>query len=186
MKYFKKLVGNKVYLSPLNNEDVNIYTKWMNDLDITKGFGGIGESASLNNCEHWFENISRQHHYAIVLDVSDEFIGVCGFNSIDHLRQVGEVSILIGDRKNRGQGYGTEALNLLIGYGFEYLNLNNIMLTVYDFNADAIKLYEKCGFKVFGKRTKVMPLNGEYYDQIYMEMTDDDYFDRPKIKKLTK
>ena len=31
MKYFKKLVGDKIYLSPRNIEDAELYVKWMND-----------------------------------------------------------------------------------------------------------------------------------------------------------
>ena len=32
MKYFKKIEGEKVYLSPMNLEDIEKYVKWMNDL----------------------------------------------------------------------------------------------------------------------------------------------------------
>ena len=39
MKYFKKLVGEKVYLSPMNIEDAEIYTKWLNDFNVTNGLG---------------------------------------------------------------------------------------------------------------------------------------------------
>ena len=35
MKYFKKLVGERIYLSPRNLEDVEKYTEWMNDFNIT-------------------------------------------------------------------------------------------------------------------------------------------------------
>ena len=31
MKYFKKLLGDNIYLSPMNIEDAEVYTKWMND-----------------------------------------------------------------------------------------------------------------------------------------------------------
>ena len=32
MKYFKKLVGEKIYLSPRSTEDAEIFTEWMNDI----------------------------------------------------------------------------------------------------------------------------------------------------------
>ncbi len=35
MRYFKKIVGERVYLSPINVEDVEKYTEWMNDIDVT-------------------------------------------------------------------------------------------------------------------------------------------------------
>ena len=32
MKYFKKIIGDKCYLSPINLEDAEQYTEWLNDL----------------------------------------------------------------------------------------------------------------------------------------------------------
>ena len=34
MKYFKKLVGERIYLSPINIEDAEKYVGWMSDLII--------------------------------------------------------------------------------------------------------------------------------------------------------
>ena len=39
MKYFKKIEGEKVYLSPMNLEDIEKYVKWMNDFSTTDGLG---------------------------------------------------------------------------------------------------------------------------------------------------
>ena len=39
MKYFKKLMGDRVYLSPRSLEDLEIYTTWMNDMTITDYIG---------------------------------------------------------------------------------------------------------------------------------------------------
>ena len=38
MKYFKKLVGERIYLSPKSLEDVEIFTEWMNDFYIRMAF----------------------------------------------------------------------------------------------------------------------------------------------------
>lgn len=63
---------------------------------------------------------------------------------------------MIGEEENRNKGYGTETLKLLISYGFDYLNLNNIMLSVYSFNGNAISCYKKVGFKEIGRRRETM------------------------------
>jgi hypothetical protein len=34
MRYFKKIKGERVYLSPINIEDAEKYTEWLNDLEI--------------------------------------------------------------------------------------------------------------------------------------------------------
>jgi hypothetical protein len=40
MSYFKKITGDKVYLSPINVDDYEKYTEWVNDLEtgINVGF----------------------------------------------------------------------------------------------------------------------------------------------------
>lgn len=42
MRYFKKLKGKRIYLSPINIEDVETYTEWLNDLDVTISLGNPG------------------------------------------------------------------------------------------------------------------------------------------------
>ena len=57
MKYFKKLIGERIYLSPLNIEDVSKYVEWFCDFKTTDG---IEKSASLMTLEaerKWFEKI---------------------------------------------------------------------------------------------------------------------------------
>ena len=39
MKYFKKIVGERLYLSPMNVEDAETYVKWMSDRSVTDNLG---------------------------------------------------------------------------------------------------------------------------------------------------
>jgi len=45
---------------------------------------------------------------------------------------------------------GSLIINELIRIGFSELKLHRLDLGVYDFNKQAIKCYEKCGFKIEG------------------------------------
>ena len=36
MKYFEKVKGDRLYLSPINIDDAEIYTKWLNDKEISE------------------------------------------------------------------------------------------------------------------------------------------------------
>ncbi|MDY4237016.1 MAG: GNAT family protein [Bacilli bacterium] len=172
MKYFKKIEGEKVYLSPMNLEDIEKYVKWMNDFSTTDGLGSSSKVTTFESERSWLINNmdKAEQQFAIVLKETDKLIGNCGFVDINHLHQKGEVGLFIGEEENRSKGYGTEALSLLVEYGFNYLNLKNIMLKVFSFNKRAIKSYEKIGFKVFGKRTEVYYLNGKWYDEYFMEI----------------
>ena len=111
----------------------------------------------------------------INLKENDELIGNCSFTEIDLIHRNAMLGIFIGDEKNRGNGYGKEAIKLLLEYGFNNLNLNNIMLNVYEFNKGAIKVYESLGFKKFGTRHKSYYFKGKFYDEIQMEILKEEY-----------
>ena len=42
MKYFKKLIGDRIYLSPRNSEDIEVFTEWLNDFETTDYLGRSG------------------------------------------------------------------------------------------------------------------------------------------------
>ena len=156
----------------MNLEDIEKYVKWMNDFSTTDGLGSSSKVTTFESERSWLINNmdKKEQQFAIVLKETDKLIGNCGFVDINHLHQKGEVGLFIGEEENRSKGYGTEALSLLVEYGFNYLNLKNIMLKVFSFNKRAINSYEKIGFKVFGKRTEVYYLNGKWYDEYFMEI----------------
>ena len=54
------------------------------------------------------------------------------------------IAIVLGEKDSKVRN--SETMSLL-DYGFNYLNLNNIRLSVIEFNERAKKCYEKCGFK---------------------------------------
>ena len=172
MRYYKKLVGEKIYLSVLNIEDAEKYVEWFCDFSLTDGIGKSGEVATIEAEREWIQNAVRESEYnfAIVNLENDELIGNCGIMNINRKDRCGEVGIFIGKEENRNKGYGVEVLRLLLDYGFNYLNLNNIMLGVMSFNERAMACYKKVGFKEYGRRRESYFLNGKYYDKVYMDI----------------
>jgi RimJ/RimL family protein N-acetyltransferase len=169
------MTGKKCYLSPINVDDYPIYAKWMNDLEVTKGLGNYMQNFSLNVEREVLEKLSREHSYAIIDPVKDELIGNCGLFNINHLERNGSVGIFIGNKDYWGKGYGREALTLIMRFGFDYLNLRNIMLKVFSFNERAIKSYLSIGFKEIGRRRKSIVMNGVEYDDVYMDILDEEF-----------
>lgn len=172
MKYYKKLEGERIYLSPVNIEDAEKYVEWFCDFKTTDGIGHSSKLMSVEQEKEWIENSLKKSDYvfSIVNADKDELIGNCGIMDIDHKDRTAEVGIFIGEEKNRSNGFGTEALRLLLDYSFNYLNLNNIMLGVKSFNERAITCYKKVGFKEYGRRRESYFLNGKYYDDVEMDI----------------
>lgn len=76
MRYYKKLVGERLYLSPINPDEVDIYLKWMNeDESLAVNFGQYPLMVSSKNDLNWlYEPPKNMHRFAIVLLENDELI----------------------------------------------------------------------------------------------------------------
>ncbi|MDA3809198.1 MAG: GNAT family protein [Spirochaetaceae bacterium] len=175
-KYFKKISGEKVYLSPVNPDDYEIFGTWINDLSISCGTGGSSGNYSLAKEKETLEKLASEgHNYAIIDNSDNTVLGISSLFDIDHLHRKAEMGIFIGDKNNHNKGYGKEAIELILSYGFKVLNLHNIMLKVFSFNKNAIEAYKKSGFNEFGRRHESFQINGKLYDDVYMEILRKDF-----------
>ena len=176
MRYFKKLVGDRIYLSPRNSEDIEIFTKWLNDFQVTDYTGRSSQILTLDGEKQYLEQPNSEGvYFAIVTLDNDEMIGTVSLEKIDHLNRTATLGIFIGEAEYRNKGYGTEAINLILDYGFNYLNMYSIELRVLEFNDRAATCYKKCGFKEMGRRRKEKFINGKYYDTIYMDILKEEF-----------
>ena len=126
---------------------------------------------------------NRSQVFGITDNATDKLIGNCSLFDISHINRKAELGIFIGDKTYWNKGFGTEAIELIIDYGFNILNLHNIWLEVYSFNKRAIKSYEKAGFQIIGKRREAKIINGKKYDEIYMDILSSE-FESVYIKKI--
>ena len=92
--------------------------------------------------------------------------------SIPH--QAAELSIWIGQGHRNG-GAGTEALRLALRHAFGPMGLHKIYLRVLEYNARAIRTYQKCGFKIEVTLRDEMRVQGRWHNLIYMGALADDF-----------
>ena len=75
-----------------------------------------------------------------------------------------------------GCGYGTEALTLLLDYGFNILSLRSVMLGVFSFNEQAIECYRKVGFREIGRRRQCRLVGGgQWHDGVLMDILSEEF-----------
>lgn len=178
MKFFKKLVGDNLYLSPQNADEeiIEKFTEWLNDFETTDYTGRSASLITLSSETKWFENPKDGDYVFFIVRLEDDkLIGTIGLHDIDHLNRKATLGIFIGDKSGRNKGYGTEAIRLILEYGFKYLNLKNIKLDVMEFNERAQACYRKCGFKEYGRRRKSEFLYGKYYDRVEMDILEEEF-----------
>ena len=174
--HFKKIVGEKIYLSPRSVDDAEKFAKWLNNYEIAKYLNQFTKTITVEGEKDYLSKVStNSYDFAIVDKETDELIGSISLMSINNISRTAELGIFIGEEDHLSRGYGSEAINLLLNFGFNHTNLNNIMLKAIGFNKRALKAYEKCGFKVFGTWPKADFVNGEYHDLVYMYILKDDF-----------
>lgn len=170
MKYYRKIVGERIYLSPISLDDAERYALWLNDLSTTRYLTLAALNVSLHGEREALASLSKGHNYAIVEKETDELLGNCGLMDIEQVNRTAEVGIFLGEEPFRGKGYGAEALRLLCDYSFNVLNLRSLMLRVYDYNERATASYRKVGFKEIGRRRKAHFYGGAYHDLVFMDL----------------
>jgi RimJ/RimL family protein N-acetyltransferase len=176
MKYFRKMIGKRCYLSPMNSEDAEKYVAWLADMEVAQYLTVAHHNINLDVERETLARFVRQgDHFAIVEGKKEELIGGCGFLNPDHINRTAEAGIFIGEKSYWNKGYGEEAMRLLLDYAFNILNLNHIMLSVYAFNTRAIRCYRKIGFKEIGRRRQARLIQGTSYDIIYMDILAEEF-----------
>ncbi len=157
--------GERIYLRPLEVEDQEACQGWLNDPEIHQY---LMRSRPLNRAEEreWLEGLHKRegdHVFGIALQEGDRLIGNCGLHRAALPHRGAELGIVIGEPAHLGKGHGTEAVRLLLGYGFETLGLHRIELRVYENNARGVRCYEKCGFRREGVRREARWWAGRWW-----------------------
>jgi len=178
MKFIKKLEGENIYLAPrvANEEIVEKFTEWLNDFQVTDYTGRSSQVVTIDGEREYLESKkSDSVNLYIIEKETDTLLGTIALERIDNINRKATLGIFIGESNTRNKGYGTESIKLILDYGFNYLNLNNIDLRLMSFNDRAYRCYEKCGFKEFGRRRNSIYINGKYYDEIYMDILAEEF-----------
>ena len=190
MPYARKLVGSKTYLSPMTSDATELMFRWHNDLEtifLAQG-PGLRSPGTAQEFREFIDSFAKRNWpIFVIIDLdTDEPIGWCSLWNIRPPQRQAEVAILIGERGRRGQGYGSDALRLLLDYGFNLMNLNSIELETGEHNARAIRCYEKVGFKLIGRRRQRHIHGRRKTDTILMDMIAEEFespFVLPTIEK---
>ena len=165
--------GELVALGPVQREQIPHWTRWFNDLRMTGNLAVLPKPMTFEQEEAWYEQAVTSESdvfFAIYERASWRPIGTCGLHGPNMTHRTAEVGIAIGEADARGKGYGTEAMRLLLDYAFTALGLRNVMLRVYAYNTAAHRSYVKVGFKEMGRRRESRWHNGQFWDEIYMDI----------------
>ena len=170
------LLGERIYIKPLEKEDMVYIRKWMNEPEIRRLTGEV-QSMTRARGDDYFESMrsdKNREWFLIVLKENNKVIGETGLLRMYPPWRTTDLTIIIGEKEEWGKGYGLEAINLMLDYAFGYLNFHRVSIGVVGFNERAIRFYEAVGFKREGIQRDGY-YNHEYHDFVMMSLLEDEF-----------
>ena len=140
--------GERIYLRRLCENDASAeYASWINNQDVNKYLET--KKTTVEELKDYIKKRSESDNclfFGIFTKETEKHIGNIKLEPIDIKKSIATMGMLIGDKNYWGKGIATEALNLLVEWSFENLDISKIDLGVLKDNKAAIRVYEKSGF----------------------------------------
>ena len=173
------LIGNRIYLRPMAMSDLDgPYFDWLNDYETTRFLETGSFPTTTATLRSYLESVAR-HPDNVMLAIMDKktetHVGNIKIGPIHPIHRRGDIGIMVGDKRFWGKGYGSEAIALLLEYGFKRLNLHKITLGVYADHDGAVRAYKKLGFIVEGTLKEQLFRDGAFRDKAVMGILKSDY-----------
>jgi len=174
-----RLIGRKVYLRPLEIEDIGAgWHDWINDpvanVNLINPWPQTRESMARYLAESQPPNTAM---FAICDKETDRYFGNARLSQIDWIHRTCLYGRLIGIKEYRGKGYGTDALIALFRFGFHTLGLNRIWSTAWIGNKISLASNDKVGMTREGIMRQAVFKSGQFHDTVILSMLRED-FDR--------
>lgn len=167
------LIGKRIGLRALDHDDLDTLHRWWNCPELWLHMGSRRRISSFEELEIWFEaeaekTSAQEGRTLAIADVDGDLLGTIWYGPFDAGDRQTLVGLYLGEPETRGQGYGSEALEILLSYLFDDLGLHKVRLLVLAGNARAIACYERCGFQVEGTLRDHRFFAGRFHDFLQM------------------
>lgn len=169
------LETQRLLLKPIEVEDLKFLLNLRWEQEVMNYL--IHDPISFKNQMDWFNNIKKTD-LALSIFVKEDndlkIIGTVGLYEINarHQRAIWRIRL---DPSQQGKGFATEAINLILDYGFNTLNLNKIISDSFADNTAIVNLTLKLGFKQEGLLVGHYFHKGEFRDAIQFGILRKDF-----------
>ncbi|HZY42316.1 MAG TPA: GNAT family protein [Anaerolineae bacterium] len=181
---FQFFEGKHIILTaPDADRDAETESKWTHDPDYlrllsadpAKPLSPAQVKKRYEEQDKAAEKERNAFNFAIRLREGDRLIGFIRVFDIAWTHGTGRLQLGIGDASDRGQGYGGEALKLVLRYAFDELNLHRLSATTFEYNPGALRFLERPGFTVEVRRRQAVNRDGRRWDVIMLGLLRDEW-----------
>ena len=168
------LKGDSVFLRALEPEDLEFVHKVENDESIWE-LSHTQTPFSKYIIKQYLEQSHKDIYEAkqlrlVISDYNNLPLGLIDLFDFDFKNRRAGVGILVQNIENRGRGYGSEALKLLIDYSFNRLGLHQLYCNISEDNIQSVKLFTKQGFEQIGLKRDWNHVNGSFKSEYSFQL----------------
>ena len=168
------LRGEHIYLRALEPEDLNYIHAIENDEHLWE-LSNTQTPYSRYVLKQYLENSHRDIYEVkqlrlVISNYQHQAIGLIDLFDFDFKNSHAGVGILIQETQNRQQGYGKEALQLLINYSFNQLNLHQLYCNITEGNQASLNLFQNQGFEIVGVKKDWLFTNNIYKNEYLLQL----------------
>ncbi|MBY8998890.1 MAG: GNAT family N-acetyltransferase [Candidatus Thorarchaeota archaeon] len=174
------LEGKRINLRIIEKEDLEIYNKWINDINFVGEFIFIRQQSLLETEKRMFGEHSADNASFIMEKKDGTRIGVV----LHFLSKLGfldlvEIGYMITPEE-RGNGYCSEAVEIIVDYLFILKDIHRIQALIVEENVASQRVLEKNGFKKEGIIRNVGYIRGRDRDGVLYSIIREDW-GQPRI-----
>jgi RimJ/RimL family protein N-acetyltransferase len=168
--------GHLVKLGPIDHEkDPPVVANWTYDPFWRFYMGGLSLPLSREAVRRLLERIEKEmdtsknlFHFTLRAKDDNRLLGLARIFWIDFHNGTGVLNLGIGNALDRRRGYGSDALELLLRFAFNDLNLHRLSVWPSADNIPFIKMVEKAGFEEEARRRDAAFHDGSYWDVVLL------------------
>jgi RimJ/RimL family protein N-acetyltransferase len=177
--------GEKVRLRQVSPND---WMEWFDDFEDSDAIRLLECGVELPKTEEMAQMLYSQWSnfnttaYKMMFSVetiNGELVGGASLNPYDQKNGCFSFEIRI-NRDHRGKGYGSDALRILLRYAFYELRYQKCNSECIHINEAGIKIHKKFGFIDEGRERRSVYTNAQYYDQVLLGLTREEFDESEK------
>ena len=170
MANIKNISNKNIVIKPFRKEYITEkYVSWLNDKDVTKYSEQRHHQHTIGSCIEFLDFNKKNNNifYAVFLKINKlEHIGnILAY--VDLNNNSANLTILIGEKKYWGLGYGLEAWTLMLNYLLKNLKIRKVCAGTVNENYGMLKIMKMSGMLPDGIRVKEKLVGSKELDMIY-------------------
>jgi RimJ/RimL family protein N-acetyltransferase len=176
--------GKLICLAPIDVEkDAEIESRWTHDaeylrlldLQAARPLSPAQVKKGYEKIEKKVEEDKNLYYFTIRALPEERLVGFARLYQISWSHASGMLQMGIGDPADRRQGFGSEALELLLHYAFDELNLYRVTVLVPEYNTAAVRFFEQAGFVIEVRRREAVNRMGRRWDLLHLGLLQSDW-----------